>query len=1182
LVYIKRIDLRGFKTFGKKTTINLGRGLTIITGPNGSGKSNILDSVKFALGELSPKELRGETISDLVHKGPQHAGTKTAYVAVQFDNHDRRIPIDSENVTISREFRRGGEGVYRVNGKRTSRKQLTDILSSADIQGSSYNIVPQHAITRLADVSSEERRKIIEDMVGIAIYDVKRTAAQAELQQAEINLKIASAKIDEVKQRVASLKKERNDYLKHNELQKQITALKSAEISCKIRKAQRALRDTEEKISANKQHSEELRNKKELLLEEKSKLHSAKKKLEDTLAEKTNRTLLDVRRSLGDASTKVASLRTYAHSTDANVKLLQDQIVNLESKSRETTSSAEGAEAEIQRLTLKLNDLNAVIVEKRRSAEQYYEGVEHHRHMLGEGATRAENLERKTQKITHRLIKTDGQVKASTTKIELLENSLQGLTYRIDDQEQLRDAVNERMAQLKEIHAEQASRNSANQTKVVEYKSLADKRRTEIQQAKEVCKRAAEALTEIEAQSEVAENFASEDKALKTLEELSEAGAIQNVYGRLADLVNINEQYGRAMHAAAGGWMKAIVVRDLETALTCIEAMKKIKVGRVKVIPIEGLAATKKCTADTDQEIVSPIIEQMTFDEKLRPAVNYVFGDTILTLNQKSALLASLKGQRAVAVSGDLYEPEGAMETGYFRENIDVTQLLLNGTTVKHIKKTLASLSKLAGNAEENLEALESEVQELDRATPQTRNFLKTTENEIATTRQHQNRIDKTLEEAHLRMLQTKREIETERTILEASLTLHKQLHSQLVESEETKKTLEATAQSTALHDIEERHVSLTNELNELIKQKVENESQLSTLNSTLTMLQASRQQAQQQAKELETQITELKTSLLSTSSTLLKAEEELRQLESTKHHLTDELAAIKRGRDDKSLELAQAEGDLTRTLDELDRSTAELNTLAAANKNIQMQIEFGANELREMGLSEPLRVKATELEAIQTKISELTNEMNSIGAVNELAIQQYGEVAGNYKHLASRIQDLENEKLSILQFMNELDQQKLETFTKAFNQVSKSFAEIFSTVTSGTGRLYLEKPESPFEAGADIRLQFPGKTEMTIGSASGGEKSVGTVCFILALQSIHPMPFYMMDEVDAHLDVLNSQRLAELLKARSQGSQFVVVSLKDVTITRGDAVYGVFIQEGVSQVMSLPLQEAKVAGRAK
>ena len=174
MVYIKRVDLRGFKTFGKKATVHLDRGLTIITGPNGSGKSNILDSVKFALGELSPKELRGETIGDLIHKGVMATTAHSAWVAVQFDNQDRRIPIDAEAVTISREFRRGGEGIYRLNGRKVSRKQLTDILSSADIQATSYNIVPQHAVTRLAEVTAEERRTIIEDMIGIAVYDTKK------------------------------------------------------------------------------------------------------------------------------------------------------------------------------------------------------------------------------------------------------------------------------------------------------------------------------------------------------------------------------------------------------------------------------------------------------------------------------------------------------------------------------------------------------------------------------------------------------------------------------------------------------------------------------------------------------------------------------------------------------------------------------------------------------------------------------------------------------------------------------------------------------------------------------------------------------------------------------------------------------------------------------------------------
>jgi chromosome segregation protein len=234
MVYIKRIDLRGFKTFGKKATLKLGQGLTVITGPNGSGKSNVLDSLRFALGELSPKELRGSSLSDLVSKSNVSNPPKSAYVSVQFDNADRRLPMDAGSVTISREFYRGGEGVYRLNGRRVSRKQLTELLSSADIHVAGYNIVPQHAITRLAEVTSEERRKIVEDLVGLGVYDLKKTEAQIQLTQADTNLRIASARVDEVKIRVESLEKERNDYLRHSLLTKEITKLQAQITSRKI------------------------------------------------------------------------------------------------------------------------------------------------------------------------------------------------------------------------------------------------------------------------------------------------------------------------------------------------------------------------------------------------------------------------------------------------------------------------------------------------------------------------------------------------------------------------------------------------------------------------------------------------------------------------------------------------------------------------------------------------------------------------------------------------------------------------------------------------------------------------------------------------------------------------------------------------------------------------------------
>ncbi len=421
----------------------------------------------------------------------------------------------------------------------------------------------------------------------------------------------------------------------------------------------------------------------------------------------------------------------------------------------------------------------------------------------------------------------------------------------------------------------------------------------------------------------------------------------------------------------------------------------------------------------------------------------------------------------------------------------------------------------------------------------------------------------------------------TEQAVVNASSHLQQKVRDQLAQSEKLREEVRFPFQSTTLMEREEEYSKQTKGVNDLMRQRIEFERRLQSATSTISVLDPSLSQITRQLGDIDKQLELLASNMDRTRTELPAAEAQLKELDVSRGNLSQELGVVKTKRDEYDGQLKKLDSDITKIIDQLDPLNNELAQLTASQKNLQMQNEFQMNELKELGYSEVVGFGDDEIEELTKTLTFLKKEVTSIGGVNELAVSQYEEVKNNYKHLATRIYEVEKEKLSILKFMNEVDKQKLEAFMKAFNQVSQSFNEIFSTVTGGSGRLFLEKPETPFEAGADIRLQFPGKTEMTIGSASGGEKSVGTVCFILSLQSIHPMPFYMMDEIDAHLDVVNSQRLAELLKRKSQGSQFIIVSLKDVTITRGDTVYGVFIQDGVSQVINLPMQEVNVHGRA-
>jgi len=1183
MVYIKRVDLRGFKTFGKKATVHLDRGLTIITGPNGSGKSNILDAVKFALGELSPKELRGETIGDLIHKSSQTTSLHSAYVAVQFDNHDRRIPIDSEAVTISREFRRGGEGIYRLNGKRISRKQLTDILSSADIQVSGYNIVPQHAITRLAEVTAEERRRIIEDMIGIAVYDVKKASSQAELQQADLNLKVASAKIEEVRLRVESLERERNDYLKYLQVRKEISQLQAKTLSHKIKKAQEQASQLEGEITQHQQRLQELKAKRDELIRQKSKVESEKREYEDSVAEKGSSKLLEVQGSMGDASATIASLKAQANAIQANIKSLEKQKTDLEQNSGEILQKISNSKNELRQLRIQKTKVLRAIEATQVKVDESSKTLTELRNKLGENSKDAEDLERSISAQTHRIIKFNAQIKASATKIDLLQNHLRTLRSRKEEYEMLLQTVTKRLEDLATVKRGEESRLGDFDKKVAEYSELKKQRTKEIEHANEVAKRANSALVEIETQKNLAENMASEDKALNLIEEMAKAGAVQGVYGRLLSLVKVKDGYSKAVEAASAGWMKALVVKNIGTAVSCIEALKKAKVGRVKLIPLGDLTFQKKVNYPRGlRNIIGPLTDQLVFDEPFKAAVDFVFGDTILTSNQKSAFLASLRGTRAVAATGDLYEPGGAMETGYFRQPFDLSKLLLNGQTVEQLKNTLSSLERLAAKSREDIDRVDQEILDQSKRKAQSQNLIRSTEREIASFIESLDRARRSIVDTETRIEQIVHEIGTEQAILEASVAHKEPIQQRLSEYERNRGALKLRSRSATLLEKENDHAKLTTELNDLVRQKIETDSRIESVSSTVAVIEPSVEQTKTQTSSIDKQLQKLASDLTLTQAEMSKFEDQLKTLQASREQLSEELSGVKAKRNEYDGQSKKIETEITKLLDELDPINTELADLTASSKHQRMQIEFHMNELRELGYSDLVEVADEEIEGVEKTLPILKKEIAAIGGVNELAASQYEEVKENYKHLASRIYDLEKEKLSIIQFMNEVDRQKLEAFMKAFNQVSQSFNEIFSTVTGGAGRLFLEKPENPFEAGADIRLQFPGKTEMTIGSASGGEKSVGTVCFILALQAIHPMPFYMMDEMDAHLDVVNSQRLAELLKSKSKGSQFIVVSLKDVTIARADSVYGVFIQEGTSQVVGLPMQEVKAVGRAK
>jgi chromosome segregation protein len=537
--------------------------------------------------------------------------------------------------------------------------------------------------------------------------------------------------------------------------------------------------------------------------------------------------------------------------------------------------------------------------------------------------------------------------------------------------------------------------------------------------------------------------------------------------------------------------------------------------------------------------------------------------------------MVSLEGHRAVSLAGDLYEPGGGMEIGYYREPLDVRKLLPKQSTLADVASAVASLEKLLERSKKDLERLREEILNLTDNRATSKNLIEAMQRETDTIKQDLERTTRSIENSDKRLAELRGQTEEENAALKTSLEAKQGLQNRLDLLAKERSSFGIKAKSAELVELESRHTMLYDELNRLIQEKLELESRISRLESSIAASSQSHDQMKTQTASIEKQAEEAQSRIEAANQILSTEEETLKQFHNKRQELLNGLASAKTKRSEFDQALKRLESELMKIINELEPLNRDVADINSTIKEKEMRASLLWSEIKQLGYNELVEVDPQELPSLQESLAGLKRELEHIGAVNELAVSQYEEQKNNYKQLATRIYEIEEERHAIIEFMNELDKKKHDMFMRAFNQVNSTFQEIFTKITgTGKARMALEFPDDPFKGGVDVLLEFPGKSEMAISSASGGEKSVSSVCFLLALQAIHPMPFYVFDEIDAHLDVVNSQRLAELLRERSKGSQFIVVSLKDTAISRADRVYGVFIQDGVSQVVSMPMAE--------
>lgn len=1182
--YIKRMEINGFKTFGLKTTLMFDRGFTVITGPNGSGKTNILDAVLFCLGELSAKRLRAENFSNLIFNGGEKSSIKKneAKVVIQFDNSDGRLPVETTTVTISREIDRNGESVYRINGRKVPRAHLLEVLSIAGISPYGHNIVLQGTLTRMAEVSTLERRKIIEDMLGIAQYDAEKAEAEAKLKEADISIKTALGQISEVQKRVEDLERELNNLLRHNFIRREIARLESIKISGEIKSLE---------AEANKILSEiiKVEDKNKQLFEQRETLRLKRRDIENELrklgfdeVEKKRGRLIEIQVNIRSLKSRLNEIILKINNGRSNLTKLEGYRENLQQQSKLISREIESCEDKIRQLTVLLEQISREIGDKQTLYDAISGEVSKVRSAFEERAKKASDLEEQLNQVHKEKVSIESEYAKIHSRIGVYLQRLDDLKAKRDELKVSYEKLQESLTKLESIVNDQVEQMRTLQSALERrnrQRALIEK---EVKEAERVAELAREALIEFEAQKNIVKKIRSEEVALKSIEELGAMGVISGIHGRLKNLIKIERGYERAVEAAASGWLDSLVVEDLNVAFTCIETLKRMKLGRIKIIPLNGLSANNNLAKMNNTSGVSERVSSFVkFDKRYEPAINFVLGDTLLALSEDAAIRASKEGLRVVTLNGDLYEAGGGVESGFYRAHIDLSSFVPSDEALKSLDRAVKTLKGYLDNRENIIAELESEISKTQDDVAKLSESLGKLKGEVERVKKSIAQTELQIKRIEENMVVLSSQIEEDKAHLSS---LETKLNEMSEREEVLKNDLERIRSEINLlkiHDTDAKRETIAQEII-LLKQKYNGtESEISTIKSRIEdVLKRNLENLATRIEDVSIQIAALKKEIEDALKEEAETRNRIEELERIESELSKEITSARERVNEFTSQIDAIDSELTRLDREYEGGIKTLNDLRLKMQTMNLQVNQLKEQLKALGYDRPLETSQDMPLGgdIDSQIRLMRDELRRIGAVNQLAESQYAEQISRYKELSVRLNELEREKLAILKFIEEIEQKKIKIFMEAFNKINERINDYFFKLTGGgSASLKLENPDNPFAGGVDMMVQFPGKPPILVSGASSGERSVSAVAFLFALQEFSPASFYLFDEIDAHLDAFHVERLGELLteEASKMQLQFIVITLKPEMISKADRIYGVYGQNGVSHVVSMTFKGA-------
>ncbi len=1159
---INRLILDGFKSFGRRTELLFEDGFNVVLGPNGSGKSNILDALCFVLGKRSSKELRAEKASNLIYNGGKTKNpSKIAEVSIIFDNGKKIFPLEEESIKVTRLVNQDGNSKYKINGKTKTRQEVLELLGAAKINPDGYNIILQGDIIRLVEMSSMERRQIVEEIAGISVYEEKKQQALNELAKVDEKLNEAAITLRERKSRLDELKNERDQALKHKELNDKIKQNKASYCKRQLDKKSEERQCIEEK---SEKHKDKL-----------GKFQSSIAKLRGEI-QKRKEGIQAINReieSTGNADQiklqkHVEQLRVSIETNKQRISTCQNEINRVHQRKEQLSKNLEDISAKIGELenqSTGLQDRKKFVEEQIADLDRKIKEFKK-KHQLGEDSEIDKEIE-----------KLDKGAEEKQKQLQALREQQQSLLREKDKLEFQLQTIDSQITKVLELEQQHKDEIALLKKKKEQFKKtvleLNDLLNRDSEQAGELAnsKNSIQKLQEERAKLEVKqagirETVAANMAVQKVLENRAKIG---EVYGTVAELGQTESKYALALEVAAAQKVHSIVVEDDQTAARAIKFLRSQKLGVATFLPLNKIKA-QPAKADAkdllkQSGVVGMAIDLIEFDLKFKDVFGYVFGNTVVVDTIDTARRIGIGKVKMVTLDGDLCEFSGAMtgghrhkKTGSFKEK-EVTQAL------EDIDKRLHSLEK-------NVSKLEEARKEDEERIARLRELKANLEGEI---------------------IKTEKSLHLDSTDLDATKNY----------KEELKK--KHTVVADKLNAMEETIVNETQSLTQLKIKRQELKNRIMELRNPrlLAELNAYEQKRKEFAEELMGITGELKN--LETQSTEIFGKEK-KNIAKILADLDREAEAFGAETKDVTGLIEQQQEELKKKAGEQEHFQSQFKTLFERQKKLQDEItehEQKAFGIEEQARKEELTLNTYSIEIarvnaelagleaefahypgveldlkkpedkLKEEIAEFEKLMMTIGNVNLRALDIYDAAEKEFNELVQKKSVLVTEKDEVLNLMNEIESSKKDLFMNTLNVIGDQFKRFFlSLSTKGDAYLELENPELPFEGGLSIKVKLTGNKFLDIRSLSGGEKTMTALAFLFAIQEHEPAAFYILDEVDAALDKANSDKLAKLIRSYCTKAQYIVISHNDNVIAEGDVLYGVSMdpERGISNVVSL------------